>query len=412
MGFDISPMVYHSVQHSGVLAQSLQEKVKELREEMTMKILYYESYIRPECFINIYQRVTNLFFYRQDSTGLTTSPDNYRCILADDMGHSRKGDLFSCKSAGVHVTSKPSSGDSLNLIRKKLEGLSSKRATIPVEDDKPSLEFKQILVPIEEVDSKNEAATLKAYSKCKAISCDQFEAVFRAVELWLVHKAVIPIVNTLGGSIHRNYDLLLRHRLHIVVEVQLAVNHCLLGLPGIVRESTDDTTGAAQFVTLNRLKDIGAIASARAVDIYGLKVLAENIQDAFENITHFLIHARKPIIPKADRPFKTSIVFTLEEGPEVLFKALAIFAMRDINLTKIESRPQRKWPLRVVDDLNARCAKYFDYLFYIDFEASMAKERAQNVLIHLQEFATFMRLLGCYPMDLILWIFYDEGNFE
>ncbi|KAF6154281.1 hypothetical protein GIB67_026737 [Kingdonia uniflora] len=76
--------------------------------------------------------------------------------------------------------------------------------------------------------------------------------------------------------------------------------------------------------------------------------------------------------------------------------------MRDINLTKIESRPQRKRPLRVVDDLYAGCAKYFDYLFYIDFEASMAEERAQNALIHLQEFATFMCVLGCYPMDLIL----------
>ncbi|KAF6173289.1 hypothetical protein GIB67_026984 [Kingdonia uniflora] len=375
---------------------------------------------------------------------------------------------LSCKTAGVHLTSKPSSGDSLNLKREKWESLSSQRAIIPVEDENPSLEFKQILVPIEEVDSKkfyrdlsflpkplsiadfsasnsdgtnvrvayqgvpgaySEAAALKAYPECEAVPCDQFEAAFKAVELWLVDKAVLPIENTLGGSIHRNYDLLLRHRLHIVGEVQLAVNHCLLGLPGVkkddlkrvlshpqalaqcemyltklgvVRESADDTAGAAQFVALNRLKDTGAVASARAADIYGLKVLAEKIQDDFENITRFLILAREPIIPKADRPFKTSIVFTLEEGPGVLFKALAVFAMRDINLTKIESRPQRKRPLRVVDDLNAGCAKYFDYLFYIDFEASMAEERAQNALIHLQEFATFMRVLGCYPMDMIL----------
>jgi len=110
--------------------------------------------------------------------------------------------------------------------------------------------------------------------------------------------------------------------------------------------------------------------------------------------------AREPIIPRIDRPFKTSIVFTLEEGPGVLFKALAVFALRDINLTKIESRPQRKRPLRVVDDSNTGAAKYFDYLFYIDFEASMADPRAQNALGHLQEFATFMRVLGSYPMDM------------
>ncbi|KAF6156475.1 hypothetical protein GIB67_011276 [Kingdonia uniflora] len=211
----------------------------------------------------------------------------------------------------------------------------------------------------------SEAATLKAYPECEAIPCDQFEASFKAVELWLVDKAVLPIENTLGGSIHRNYDLLLRHRLHIVGEVQLAVNHSLLELPA----------GAAQFVALNRLKDTGVVASARAADIYGLNVLVKKNQDDFENITCFLILAREPIIPKADRPFKTSIVFTLEEGLGVLFKVLAVFAMKEINLTKIESWPQKKRPLRVVDELNAGCAKYFDYLFYIDFEASTTEER-------------------------------------
>ncbi|XP_058094888.1 arogenate dehydratase/prephenate dehydratase 2, chloroplastic [Magnolia sinica] len=275
----------------------------------------------------------------------------------------------------------------------------------------------------------SEAAALKAYPECEAVPCDQFEAAFKAVELWLVDKAVLPIENSLGGSIHRNYDLLLRHRLHIVGEVQLAVNHCLLGLPGVrmedlkrvlshaqalaqceitlsklgvIRESVDDTAGAAQFIASNNLKDAAAVASARAAEIYGLNVLAERIQDDPENITRFLILAREPIIPRTDRAFKTSIVFTLEEGPGVLFKALAVFAMRNINLTKIESRPQRKRPLRVVDDSNTGSAKYFDYLFFIDFEASMADSRAQNALGHLQEFATFLRVLGCYPMDTAL----------
>lgn len=272
----------------------------------------------------------------------------------------------------------------------------------------------------------SEAAALKAYPQCEAVPCDQFEAAFKAVELWIVDRAVLPIENSLGGSIHRNYDLLLRHRLHIVGEVQLAVNHCLLGLPGvrkeelkrvlshpqalaqceltlsklgIIRESVDDTAGAAQFVASNGLRDAGAVASARAAEIYGLNILAVGIQDDSENITRFLILAREPIIPRTDRPFKTSIVFTLDEGPGVIFKALAVFAMRSINLTKIESRPQRKRPLRVVDDSNTGSAKYFDYLFYIDFEASMAEPRAQNALGHLQEFATFLRVLGCYPMD-------------
>lgn len=272
----------------------------------------------------------------------------------------------------------------------------------------------------------SEDAALKAYPHCETVPCDEFEDAFKAVELWLAEKAVLPIENSLGGSIHRNYDLLLRHRLHIVGEVQLAVNLCLLAIPGVgidqlrrvlshpqalaqsdiilsklgvSRENVDDSAGAAQYVASHGLRDAGVVASARAAEIYGLNILAERIQDDFDNITRYLVLARDPIIPRTNKLFKTSIVFTLEEGPGVLFKALAVFALRDINLTKIESRPQRKKPLRVVDDSNTGSAKYFDYLFYIDFEASMAEPRAQTALAHLQEFATFLRVLGCYPMD-------------
>ncbi|XP_073307754.1 arogenate dehydratase/prephenate dehydratase 1, chloroplastic-like isoform X2 [Primulina huaijiensis] len=272
----------------------------------------------------------------------------------------------------------------------------------------------------------SEAAALKAYPKCETVPCDQFEAAFKAVELWLVDKAVLPIENSVGGSIHRNYDLLLRHRLHIVGEVRLVVNHTLLGLPGVRKEelkcvlshpqaldqcemylnklgvtrvSTDDTAGAAQIIASEGFRETGAIASSRAAEIYGLNVLSERIQDHSDNITRFLILAREPTIPGTDRPYKTSIVFTLDEGPGVLFKALTVFALRGIDLSKIESLPQKRRPLRVVDDSNRGSATYFDYLFYIDFEASMAEPRAQYALGHLQEFARFLRVLGCYPVD-------------
>ncbi|KAJ7566441.1 hypothetical protein O6H91_02G103300 [Diphasiastrum complanatum] len=273
----------------------------------------------------------------------------------------------------------------------------------------------------------SELAAAKAYPDCEAVPCEQFEAAFQAVELWLSDRAVLPIENSLGGSIHRNYDLLLRHRLHIVGEVQIAVHHCLLGLPGVkkehlrrvishpqalaqceytlskmgvAREAVDDTAGAAQFIAANGLYDTGAIASHRAAEIYGLDILADGIQDDSGNVTRFLMLAREPIIPRTDRRFKTSIVFALEEEPGALFKALSAFALRNINLTKIESRPQKNRPLRVVDDTNHGIAKYFEYLFYIDFEASMADPRAQNALGQLQEFAGFLRVLGSYPMDM------------
>ncbi|CAI9756616.1 unnamed protein product [Fraxinus pennsylvanica] len=328
----------------------------------------------------------------------------------------------------------------LNLrLRRNWECLSvfSQRATTPVEDEIP-------LTPGIDAPGGIEKATqiaegrrfhkdlnslpIKAYPECETVPCDQFEAAFKAVELWLVDKAVLPIENSVGGSIHRNYDLLLRHRLHIVGEVKLKVNHCLLGLPGVRKEelkhvlshpqaldqceitlnklgvtrvSAEDSAGAAQVVASGGVRDTGAVASARAAEIYGLDILDQGIQDDSDNITRFLILAREPIIPGTDRPFKTSIVFTLEEGPGILFKALAVFALRDINLSKIESRPQKRRPLRVVDDSNKGRATYFDYLFYIDFEASMVEPRAQYALGHLQEFARFLRVLGCYPIDTV-----------
>ncbi|CAN1811180.1 Arogenate dehydratase/prephenate dehydratase 1, chloroplastic [Linum perenne] len=297
----------------------------------------------------------------------------------------------------------------------------------------------------------SEAAALKAYPSSETVPCDEFEAAFKAVELWLVDKAVLPIENSVGGSIHRNYDLLLRHRLHIVGEVQMEVNHCLLALPGvkkeelkrvlshpqalsqcettlsslnIIRVNAEDTAGAAQVVAASGERDTGAIASARAAEIYGLDILAEKIQassqelflmthnmpggvDDADNITRFLILAREPVIPGTDKPYRTSIVFTLEEGPGMLFKALAVFALRDISLTKIESRPQRRRPMRVVDDSNKGSARYFDYMFYIDFAASMAEQRAQHALSHLQASWGFEHkslLSSCVFLVAIQWI--------
>ncbi|KAF7121033.1 hypothetical protein RHSIM_Rhsim13G0105200 [Rhododendron simsii] len=270
----------------------------------------------------------------------------------------------------------------------------------------------------------SEAAAGKAYPNCEAIPCDQFEVAFQSVELWIADRAVLPVENSLGGSIHRNYDLLLRHSLHIVGEVQLSVNHCLLALPGalaqcehtltklgynVTREAVDDTAGAAEFVAVNDLRDTAAIASLRAAELYGLQILSEGIQDDSSNMTRFVMLARDPIVPRTDRPFKTSIVFAGDGGNEdrggtaVLFKVLSAFAFRNISLTKIESRPHRNQPIRVVDDVDVGTAKHFEYLFYIDFEASMAEVRAQNALAEVQEFTSFLRVLGSYPMDMTPW---------
>ncbi|KAL7142802.1 hypothetical protein ABFS83_08G148700 [Erythranthe nasuta] len=329
----------------------------------------------------------------------------------------------------VSSTSGAAPTTQITLVRAYDKDLSSLPKPLSAADLSPfSGDGKKVRVAYQGVPGAySEAAALKAYPKCETVPCDEFEAAFKAVELWLAEKAVLPIENSVDGSIHRNYDLLLCHRLHIVGEVQLLVNHCLLGLPGVRKEelkrvlshpqaldqcemvlselgvtrvNVDDTATAAQIVASEGVREMGAVASTRAAEIYGLDVLAERIQNDSDNVTRFLILGREPIIPGTDRPYKTSIVFSLEEGPGILFKALAAFALRGISLSKIESRPQRRRPLRVVDDSNRGSATYFDYLFYIDFEASMAESRAQNALGHLQEFARFLRVLGCYPMDI------------
>ncbi|VAH32136.1 unnamed protein product [Triticum turgidum subsp. durum] len=219
-------------------------------------------------------------------------------------------------------------------------------------------------------------------------------------------------------------------RLHIVGEVQLPVHHCLLVLPGVrkeditrvishpqalaqcehtltrmpglnaAREAFDDTAGAAEHVAANSLRDTAAIASSRAAELYGMEVLADGIQDDSGNVTRFVMLAREPIVPRMDRPFKTSIVFAHDkEGTSVLFKVLSAFAFRDISLTKIESRPHR--PIRLADDADSGTApKQFEYMFYVDFQASLADPRVQNALAEVQEFTSFLRVLGSYPMDM------------
>ncbi|KAI5447019.1 hypothetical protein KIW84_014749 [Lathyrus oleraceus] len=242
--------------------------------------------------------------------------------------------------------------------------LFKKRAIIPVEDQKPFLhsayqnhskgfhiDINMLPKPLTSIDDSSSAsdgskvrvayqgvpgaysedAALKAYPNCETVPCDDYEAAFKAVELWLVDKAVLPIENSADGSIHRNYDLLLQHKLNIVGEVQLRANHCLLGLPGVTMEELvsvvshpqalaqcrtvlndlgvdkvrdQDTAVAAKTVAINCVRHTGAIASSRAAEIYGLDILAEGIQDDDENVTRFLVLAREPRIPGTDRPHK------------------------------------------------------------------------------------------------------------
>jgi prephenate dehydratase len=245
----------------------------------------------------------------------------------------------------------------------------------------------------------------------ETVPLDSFAAVFRALEEGELDRAVLPIENSLAGSIHRNYDLLLRHDdVHIVGEYVLRVHHQLLVLPGtrleeievvishpqalaqcehyidelgVERRAMGDTAGSAEMVRREQLRTTAAIASKRAAKAYELEILARGIEDDPENYTRFMILGPDPERPPADVPAKTSIVFSLKDEPSVLFKALSVFALRDIDLTKIESRPVR--------------GRRWKYLFYLDFSASVDDQAARNALRHLEEIATYLRVLGSYP---------------
>jgi len=260
-----------------------------------------------------------------------------------------------------------------------------------------------------ELGAFSEAAARRVHKDADLVACRSFEEVFSSVDAGPAGYGVLPIENSIGGSIHRNYDLLLEHQLPIVSEVELPVVHQLLAMPGATMGglkriyshpqalaqcerflrtlagveivATYDTAGSAKLVATEKLMDAAAIASARAGEVFGLAPLAASIQDFDDNITRFIVIGRRPI--DAMPADKTTVVFTVPNSPGALFKALSVFALRDVDLTKLESRPipGRPW----------------EYLFYVDVASARDELRCARALAHLAEFAPMLRVLGSYP---------------
>jgi prephenate dehydratase len=241
-----------------------------------------------------------------------------------------------------------------------------------------------------------------------------FDAVFEAVESGQVDLGVVPMENSLAGSIHRNYDLLLEHPLYIVAEHNLRVSHCLIGHPGVnlaaIRRvyshpqalaqcerslerlgldeviAAHDTAGSVKLIKDEGWRDAAAIAGEHAARLYEMQILLREFEDEKANYTRFIAIAREPIEPEQQPGWhgeaKTSLAFAGRNEPGLLFRCMSAFALRDIDLTKIESRPLRGVP--------------WEYIFYLDFAGSVSDERCQRALDHLREMASFVRVFGSY----------------
>ncbi|MDE2771177.1 MAG: prephenate dehydratase [Bacteroidota bacterium] len=266
-----------------------------------------------------------------------------------------------------------------------------------------------------EIGAFSEEAAGYLYPGCDVVPLPSMEDVFIAVENQTVARGIIPIENSLFGSVHINYDHLRNYRVKITGEAKLRIRHYLMAKPGahlegikrvlshpqalgqcqvFLREKlgssdivpTYDTAGAAKLVAAENSLSSAAIGPARAALEYGLQILAEDLQSHALNYTRFLALAPEdaPRLTSSKEPLKTSIVFTPKENvPGALFKSLAVFFLRDLDLYKVESRPLIGRPGA--------------YLFYLDVEGDVESPILQRALEHLNEISADLRVLGSYP---------------
>jgi prephenate dehydratase len=236
-----------------------------------------------------------------------------------------------------------------------------------------------------------------------------FEATFTAIRDGLADYILAPIENSLAGSIHRSFDLLVNSDLHILAEVIIPIAHNLIGVPGasfeeisvveshpvalaqcekffsahpgLKRIATEDTAGSVREIVRAGDKSRAAIAGKRAAEFYGGAILREHLEDNPENYTRFLLLSTSPAVPEnAD---KLSLVFELDNRPGALYHALEPFARRNLNLLKIESRPVHGRP--------------WQWRFYLDLQASRRDPELGAALAELEKLVVELRILGSYP---------------
>jgi prephenate dehydratase len=255
---------------------------------------------------------------------------------------------------------------------------------------------------------ESETAANRAWPQATTHCVKRFEDVLTTVAKGQASHGILPVENSIDGSIHRNYDLLLEYDLPIVAETKLRVTHSLVAragtslaairkilaaphalaqceqfvrdLPDVEIVATFEPGSGVQLIREGNLDNTAAIAPAQAGDTPGLTVLQAGIQDYPDNVTRFILVSRNPTpLAKAD---KTMLAFALQNQPGALFKALSVFALRDVDVMRIESRPARDQP--------------WDDVFYADLGAGREEIRCARAIVHLAESVRWVKTLGSF----------------
>ncbi|KAF3788493.1 Arogenate dehydratase/prephenate dehydratase 6 [Nymphaea thermarum] len=275
----------------------------------------------------------------------------------------------------------------------------------------------------------SQVAAKLACLDCTTISCKFILDAVEAVMTGQADRLIVPVENTMEGEKVRNYNLLLEHGLYITQEINLFVNYCLVANPGVKKEdvkkvishpvalahcgqglarlgldapqeAVDDTAGAVELLLSQNMLDTAAIASTQAAKLYGLKVLAQGVQNEPWNVTRFLILSKNlDTVSRIEGTRKTSMVIAHQGGLQPLFRVLSAFSSRSINLTKLEIKNSMRKPIKISDPKEGGTVKEFQHAFFVDLEGSIDDQKVLDALMEISVFSPFIRVMGCYAAD-------------
>jgi prephenate dehydratase len=262
----------------------------------------------------------------------------------------------------------------------------------------------------------SELAVIHFFPNSTPIPVRSFQEVIETLSSGLCDYAVVPIENSIEGSVNEVYDLLLQSNLYIVGETYQRIHHCLIAIKGndlgsikevfshpqalaqcrhyvnekkLVAIPVYDTAGAVKMIKEGQNKRVAAIASKRAAEIYGMEILDVGIEDKKSNFTRFYVLSRQFANTNSSGNDGTSIIFSVKHAPGSLVNILSEFARREINLSKIESRPTKETP--------------WEYNFFTDFEGHVLDSKVKEVLEVIEPKTAFLKVLGSYRKEMTNW---------